>query len=331
MLLCISTDGMECCVLYYGYMPTVKNSRGHIAEVDCENGFVWINAVNVGAREVAQLQERFAIREDDIEICLPPIQRPQVRTRHAYGMCVLVFPVYDRSSKIIHRTEVDIFFGNEFVISTHADVLESLKRFYAQCSKDLSHEVCFAQDSAEFTLKILQSLIAGIHPMLTHISNDIDDIRSSLFAIKTEEVITDILRIRTNVATLRNTLHGHKRVVEGLMSLPMFNTPKLKYQTENLRESCKEHWDIVDIHHSTLESLHDSYSAFVTARTNDIIKVLTMFAVINFPLTLIAALFAMELDGMPFHNTPNGFWIVFGFMFVVAGLMLWFFKRQKYL
>lgn len=312
-------------------MPQVKVLKGQIFEIDCENGFVWVNAINVGTREVLKLQERFAIREDDMEVCLPPIQRPQVRTRHGYSMCVLVFPVYDRTTNIVHRSEVDLFFGNDFVISTHADVLESLKRFYVQCTKDLSHEVCFAQDSAEFTIKILQSLMLGIQPMLTHVSNDIDDIRSSLFASKTEEVITDILRIRTNVATLRNTLHGHKRVVEGLMQLPMFDTPKLKYHMENLRESCKEHWDIVDIHHSTLESLHDSYSAFVTAKTNDTIKVLTLFSVINFPLTLIAAIFAMDLQGMPFHETNNGFWIVFVFMLTVAGMMLWFFRKKKYL
>lgn len=313
-------------------MKKGASSRGQMHEIVCDTGFVWVNATNIGERELTRLRERFGVSDDDLEVALPPMQRPHTRTRHGYFMMVMIFPVYDRNAGIVHRTEVDCYLGEEFLITAHADSLESLKKFFAQCKQDVTHEVCFAQNSTEFLVKVLTAMVDGIQPMLTHVSNDIDDLRTSLFEAKTQDVLMDMLRIRTNVATLRNALHGHKRILETFGEyVAIHHQDHYTRPLVHLIEQCKENWDMVDIHHSTLESLHDSYSGFVGARTNDVMKVLTLFAVINFPLTLIAAVFAMNLKGMPLLNTPNGFWIVFGGMVILALLMLYFFRKQRWI
>jgi len=67
-------------------------------------------------------------------------------------------------------------------------------------------------------------------------------------------------------------------------------------------------------------------------RLNDIMKTLTIFSVIVFPLTLLAAIFGMNtINGMPFINSINGFWMVIIIMLFGSLGMLIFFKKKKWL
>nr|MCU0680526.1 hypothetical protein [Planctomycetota bacterium] len=65
---------------------------------------------------------------------------------------------------------------------------------------------------------------------------------------------------------------------------------------------------------------------------NNIMKTLTIFSVIVFPLTLLAAVFGMNVvGGMPFINNEYGFWIIIGIMIMGSLFMLLFFERKKWL
>ncbi|MBU4375137.1 magnesium and cobalt transport protein CorA, partial [Patescibacteria group bacterium] len=67
-------------------------------------------------------------------------------------------------------------------------------------------------------------------------------------------------------------------------------------------------------------------------RLSDIMKTLTIFSVIVFPLTLLAAIFGMNImGGMPFTESKDGFWIIIAIMLLGCFCMLLFFKKKKWL
>jgi len=63
----------------------------------------------------------------------------------------------------------------------------------------------------------------------------------------------------------------------------------------------------------------------------DIMKTLTVFSVIVFPLTLLAAIFGMNVAEMPLVNLPYGFWWIIVVMLLGAMGMLLFFERKRWL
>lgn len=75
----------------------------------------------------------------------------------------------------------------------------------------------------------------------------------------------------------------------------------------------------------------DTYLSSVSNKTNDIMKVLTMFSTIFIPLTFIAGVYGMNFEYIPELNWKYGyigFWVI---SLVVTGFMVRFFKNKKWL
>ena len=67
--------------------------------------------------------------------------------------------------------------------------------------------------------------------------------------------------------------------------------------------------------------LLEELRAQVEEETNRNIYILTMFSVIFLPTTLIASIWGMNVGGIPFSGSPNGFWVVGGLIAVVLALV----------
>jgi magnesium transporter len=81
-----------------------------------------------------------------------------------------------------------------------------------------------------------------------------------------------------------------------------------------------------------IEALHDTNESLLNYKISDIMKTLTVFSVIVFPLTLFAAIFGMNtIESMPFVYNENGFWIIIFIMLIACFGMLLFFKKKKWL
>jgi zinc transporter len=69
------------------------------------------------------------------------------------------------------------------------------------------------------------------------------------------------------------------------------------------------------------QSLVEELRAQVEEETNRNLYILTMFSVIFLPATLIASIWGMNVGGIPFSGSPNGFWVVVG---VIAAIFTLF-------
>jgi zinc transporter len=67
--------------------------------------------------------------------------------------------------------------------------------------------------------------------------------------------------------------------------------------------------------------LLEELRAQVEEETNRNLYILTMFSVIFLPATLVASIWGMNVGGIPFSGSPNGFWVVAGLITVVFALV----------
>jgi len=73
------------------------------------------------------------------------------------------------------------------------------------------------------------------------------------------------------------------------------------------------------------------YHSNVANRTNEVMKVLTIFAAIFIPLTFIAGVYGTNFDYLPELHFKYSYFIMLGVMIIIAIAMLLFFKRKKWL
>lgn len=267
---------------------------------------------------------------------MPPLQRAHIAERDEYIFMTLLYPVFDRKTRIIYSSEVDFVIAENRLITVNPDGLPGLQEIFEafKTSSTEKKKVSAAfhhGDVYRLLLTILTELEQGIYPMLVHLSTDIDEIEARLFRDYEKNLIQELLRIKTNVVNIRKAIQAHKTVLrQFIKSADGRIVTKVVPYYERLIDQTKEVWDALDVQRDTINALHETNASLIDFRINEIMKTLTIFSVVIFPITLLAAIFGMNTSEMPFIDSPHGFWIIIGIMAACVTGMLAFFKSKKW-
>ena len=75
----------------------------------------------------------------------------------------------------------------------------------------------------------------------------------------------------------------------------------------------------------------DAVLGLINIEQNDTVKVFTIMSVVFLPPTLIASIYGMNYDWMPFLHSPWGFWLALFLMVLAAVLPLVIFRLKRYI
>lgn len=309
-------------------MTRIKN-----IEITHFKNFRWYNVKHNGKKEIEFLHKEFNFNKKDLENCLPPLQRPKILKYPDYIFMILLFPYYDREKKEVRTEEVDFFIHNQYIITVHKNKLPAMRELAKQYNTSKKVETQFGIPTLNFLYRTIEMLQSHCFPMLNHIGLDIDEIEDKIFSGQAKENIRDILLIQRNIVNFRKAMQAHRNVLKKLMvyTQQISEEVNLHIFFQNLIEQTKDIWDLLENYKDTIDALYHSNESLVSFRLNEIMKTLTIFSVIVFPLTLFAAIFSMNVPGTPFIGHPLGFWIVIIFMLIGTFSMLTYFKYKRWL
>jgi len=290
--------------------------------------FSWFNVTNNSEKEIKYLEKEFNFYPSDLEDCLPPLQRPKIIARPDYLFMILLFPVFDRETKTIHASEVDFFITPKTLVTVHTNELGQISNTFGE----YNNKTLKCSSPTALLHEILNRLLSECFPMLVHISNDIDNVEARIRTDFEKGTITEILRIKTNIVNFRRAMQPHKQVIRYFITEAsvFFPNNQLKKYLDDLINYTKEIWDLLDNYKDTIDALHETNVSLIDFRINEIMKTLTIFSVIVFPLTLLTSMFGMNVIKMPVVSHPHGFFIILGLMAAGASGMLIFFKSKKW-
>lgn len=307
----------------------------HVSKIEGQN-FTWYNIEKQGKQQLNWVRDSFHYLDEDINECSPNQQRPKLVERENYLFMVLLFPYYDRLTQEIKNAEIDLLIDKDKIILFHNSTLEPIK--------DLEHELLnnpafkneVLTDGSRLIYEILNRLLHYCFPMLNHISQDVDNIGDDIFNIYEHNmaVIKEILRIKKNIVNFRKIMQAHKSIISKLIktSEKFYSPQYLHNYFNNLVNHTKDIWDFLENYKETINALHETHESLLSHRLNEIMKTLTIFSVIVFPLTLFAALFGMNtMNSMPLIDSPFDFWLVVAIMLVATAGMLIYFRIKKWL
>ena len=89
--------------------------------------------------------------------------------------------------------------------------------------------------------------------------------------------------------------------------------------------------DTIETFREMLSSMLDIYLSSLSNRLNQVMKVLTIIATIFIPLTFLAGLYGMNFKYMPELEWQWGYPFVLTIMVSVVCIMLFFFRKRKWL
>jgi magnesium transporter len=299
------------------------------------NGETWIDIHQGSSEEVKRIMDEYEIHPFVAKEIKNKTPKPRIEFHENYLYCILHFPTWKINKSDERKQEIDFIIGKDFLITTRYDHINSLHNFSKnmEVSEILSREKNGDSEHGQVIfLSLLKELYSGLFEELDHIEDLTENITSKIFHGKEKEMVVSISEVTRTLINFEKVTNLHHEILDALkkkggelfgddftkeMELIIINFQKIntniKFSLEMLRE------------------LRNTNNSLLTSKQNEIVKELTVMGFVILPLNLIAWIFAMRVEGLPFLDNPNGFLIVAGLMITSASIALVYAKHKRWM
>jgi magnesium transporter len=180
--------------------------------------------------------------------------------------------------------------------------------------------------------RLCDEMVDLYFPIIDGIGAELEELEEQIFDDPRKEQLEALRELSRRLSTVRRVMLPHRQVFNHLASRQMdFIDDQEALYFRDVFDNVFRLADAVDQQREQLAAAKESYLSMVAQRTNDVMKVLTLFSATLLPLTFIAGVYGMNFEYMPETEWHYGY---FGTLGVMAGLvvgMLWWFRRRGWL
>jgi magnesium transporter len=313
--------------------PAEQRQKPNVEEVAGE-GLRWVKIERPSQLEWGWLEEHFEFHALDLEDVLSRNQRPKIDEYPDYLFIVLHFPVFDPTVGRLNAGELDVFVGQDFLITIPNQPLQPVEYLFERCrGKEELREQIFSRGSGYLLYRIVDDSFDYCFPMLRKIGNKLDAIEEEIFSGRSEEIVRDISNVKQEIINFRKVIRPERPVLQDLEQVKgRFLAPDLDLEIyfDDIVDATERIWDMLENYKEVIEALEDTNESVIGHRVNDILRVLTAISVIVLPLTFIASLWGMNV-GVPGEGDREDFYVIVGVCVLILVGMAAYFRRRGWL
>jgi len=297
-------------------------------------GLTWVNAVAPGLDTAQTLAERFGWHPLDVEDIVSKRQRPKVDDyeEDRYLFAVLHFPVYDKAVQRLNAAELDIFIGEDYLVTLPTRELLPVTRLFARCESDETYrEQLFAKGSGRLLYEVLDDLFDYCFPILDKIGHKLDRIEDDMFEGAAEDVVRDISNAKQEIISYRKVIKPERSTLRVLeRRINRFLPEELELYFDDVNDAVERIWDQLDNYKEVVEALESTNESVISHRQNNVLRLLTIISVTMLPLTLMTGIFGMNVI-YPGEATRVAFWVILAALLATLIGMIGFFRWKRWL
>ncbi|MEK7078045.1 MAG: magnesium transporter CorA family protein [Patescibacteria group bacterium] len=293
----------------------------------------WIDIKEPSPKELKYLTETYNIHPLIIEELKTPTVRSRAEDYNGYIYVALHFPVFSPQKKISEPVEIDFIITPDTLISVRHVDIEPLDEFIKKCKIPTGHlrKIAMSKSTIYLFYHIMKELYDFSMRQLDHIEEKIDQIEEAIFSGQEKEMLLALSLSRSDILNFLRTLRPHNTLLESLIVRCDFFEIKAKPYLVDLTGEHQRILNMAESHREVIEGLQTTNESLLNAKTNEIMKVLTIITFIILPLSFLASVFGMSSAYLPLVDHPNFFWIMVIAMALVVITSLSIFKHKKWL
>jgi magnesium transporter len=278
-----------------------------------------------------RLGNAFGLHPLILEDILNTDQRPKSDDMESYIYIVLKMLDFDPASLAIVSEQVSIVFGRNFVISIQegreGDLFEPLRERIRNGKGRIRK---LGPDYLAYSL--LDTIIDHYFLILEKFAERIETLEENLVSEPKPETLRQIHSMKREMIFLRKSAWPLRELI---YNLEKSDSELIQSATKIFLRDIYDHAvhiiDSIETYREMLSSMLDIYLSSVSNRMNQVMKVLTIIATIFMPLTFLAGLYGMNFKFMPEIGWRWGYPMVLLIMSTVAAVMLYLFRKKKWL
>ena len=292
----------------------------------------WINVDGVhDAEKVRTLGDCFGMHHLVLEDIMNTDQRPKVEDYDSYLYVVLKMLDWDQETQGVVGEQVSIVLGRNFVLSFHEDRDGDV--FGPIRDRILNSKGRIRKMGADYlAYALVDAIVDHYFVILERLGEGIEDIEGEVFANPTTETLHTIQHMKREMIFLRKSIWPLREVVS---RLERRDSELIQQETGIYLRDVYDHTiqviEVIETFRDMLSGMLDIYLSSLSNRMNEVMKVLTIFAVIFIPLTFMAGIYGMNFEYMPELKTRWGYPLFWVAILVVGISMLVYFRRKRWL
>lgn len=300
--------------------------------LQAEHGAVWIDMQTPSDADYRLVLESiFHFHPLAIEDAINDIHLPKIDDYGAYVYLVFHTVGLGEEPMDIDTEEVDVFLGTNYLVTIHDQQRRSIDRAWDAEYHRLNG---LARGPAMLLYELLDSQIDSYIPIIDAFEDQLERLGDDIFLSGENErvLLNRLLTAKSSSLRLQRILTPQRELLGRLASNEYRAVPapaRIYFRDvydhlarlANLAESTR------DLAGSTIET----HLALVNNRMNEVMKLLTMISTIFIPLSFIAGIYGMNFEFMPELHWPWAYPLVWVIFLVIAGSMLLFFRRRRWI
>jgi magnesium transporter len=237
---------------------------------------------------------------------------------------------YNEKEHLIDVEQISIIVGSNYVITyqeNYDDIFDALRE---RIRKAKGQVRSLGADYLAYCL--LDTIVDYYYVILERIGADIEKYEEELLGVPRQEILREIYILKRENLVLRKSVWPLREVVA---RLERAETPLISRGTFPFIRDLQDHTTIVietvESYMEMISNLIELYLSIGNNRLNEVMKILTIISTIFIPLTFLAGVYGMNFRNMPELEWKWGYFVILLVMFLVAAVMVWFFRRKKWL
>lgn len=291
----------------------------------------WIDIIGICHTDVLdKLGKLFGIHPLILEDIANTEQRPKFEEFDHYLFMTVKELSYQASAAILFERQISLVLGSDYVISFQEESSPLIEEGRNRLVSGATRRQEKGPDYLAY--RIIDSVVDQYFDIIEKIADNIEDLEEKMIQDLSGKPMRSFMRMRRllsvllhSVFPLRESLSRIEKRDSHIISqeiLPFFRD--VYDHSVHIMESVENQRDI-------LGGIMDVYLSYQNNKMNAVMKVLTIIATIFMPLSFVASVYGMNFKNIPELNWPYGylyFWIV---IVCSVSLMLYFFRKKKWL
>ncbi|MFO7446594.1 MAG: magnesium/cobalt transporter CorA [Ignavibacteriaceae bacterium] len=299
------------------------------------NKVSWLNVTGLHDLKIMErIGDVFNLHPLVMEDILNVEHSPKVENYDEY--LFLIAKMIDLNSvQALNIEQVSFVLGKNYLITFQEDDEDVFNFIRERIRQNIGRVRKFGADYLMY--RLLDSIVDNYFTILDNFDDRIERLEDKLIETPEKTSISSIHILRKEVSKLRRAVFPLRDTIYALeKERDVFIKKNTYFFLRDLSDHLKHFIDSVEGYRETMNGIMDVYLSNASHKMNEVIKLLTIISSIFIPLTFIVGIYGMNFKteiswwNMPELSWQYGYPAIMIFMLLLAGGLIYIFKRKKW-
>lgn len=300
-------------------VKTIKVKKEYTQWIDI-NG---IHDVN----KILQLGHMFNIHKLVLEDITNTSQLPKIEETQFYIFIIIKAISFENNT--IQFEHINFYLAPHYVMSfqeNNKDVFETVRSRIIN-----KNDKVFEKKEDYLLYSLFDYVIDTYFETLRKIDERLSELNNEVDVTPSQQTLINIQTLKKQILLLKRYFWYTRDIILHLKkSESLFISPKTRKYLTDLHDHIAHIIDISESFREEITDLIERHLSAVSFRSNDIMKTLTIVAAMFMPLTFFVGLYGMNFVHMPELHYRWSYPIFLIFLFLLATILFFYFKKKKW-